>query len=180
MYRVYLCFFSTKNIFGFWPSYLVYTISRFILACSTRGIGVTGFVLATELVGPKSKFLTAIIVQYFFAFGQLFLTRLWINLPTVLFGILSLIAAFLVLMLPETLNRTLPQTIEDTEQMGLTWYVIIILKIFKKTFQNKFITCIRDDQRTSEQEGQINIKNNDHDLNEDRLLNENLKGINDS
>ncbi|CAF0924379.1 unnamed protein product [Rotaria sp. Silwood1] len=51
----------------------VYTISRFILACSTRGIGVTGFVLATELVGPKSKFLTAIIVQYFFAFGQLFL-----------------------------------------------------------------------------------------------------------
>ncbi|CAF1201860.1 unnamed protein product [Rotaria sp. Silwood1] len=108
------------------------------------------------------------------------LTRLWINLPTVLFGILSLIAAFLVLMLPETLNRTLPQTIEDTEQMGLTWYVIIILKIFKKTFQNKFITCIRDDQRTSEQEGQINIKNNDHDLNEDRLLNENLKGINDS
>ncbi|CAF0924397.1 unnamed protein product [Rotaria sp. Silwood1] len=90
------------------------------------------------------------------------LTRLWINLPTVLFGILSLIAAFLVLMLPETLNRTLPQIIEDTEQMGLT------------------CTCIRDDQRTSEQEGQINIKNNDHDLNEDRLLNENLKGINDS
>jgi len=61
------------------------------LACSTRGIAVTGFVLgdyikffcmcrkylfiylATELVGPKNKFLTAIIVQYFFAFGQLFL-----------------------------------------------------------------------------------------------------------
>ena len=29
--------------------------------------------LATELVGPKNKFLTAIIVQYFFASGQLFL-----------------------------------------------------------------------------------------------------------
>lgn len=83
--------FPQKEIFGFWPSYSVYTISRFILACSTRGIAVTGFVLgnssfkilqnktfvvfysATELVGPKNKFLTAIIVQYFFAFGQLFL-----------------------------------------------------------------------------------------------------------
>ncbi|CAF0776156.1 unnamed protein product [Adineta steineri] len=54
-------------------NYLVYTISRFILACSTRGIAVTGFVLATELVGPKNKFLTAICVQYFFASGQLFL-----------------------------------------------------------------------------------------------------------
>ena len=49
------------------------------------------------------------------------------NLPTVLFGILSLVAAFLVLMLPETLNRTLPQTIEDTEQMGLSWYDFVRL-----------------------------------------------------
>ena len=57
----------------------------------------------------------------------LFQTRIWINLPVVLFGILSLIAAFLVLMLPETLNKTLPQTIEDTEQMGLSWYVFHIL-----------------------------------------------------
>jgi hypothetical protein len=47
----------------------------------------------------------------------------WINFPTVLYGILSLIAALLVLMLPETLNKPLPQTTEDTEQMGLTWYV---------------------------------------------------------
>ncbi|CAF0776174.1 unnamed protein product [Adineta steineri] len=70
----FICaFFPQKNLFGFWPSYLVYTISRFILACSTRGIAVTGFVLATELVGPKNKFLTAICVQYFFASGQLFL-----------------------------------------------------------------------------------------------------------
>jgi hypothetical protein len=38
-----------------------------------------------------------------------------------LFGTLSLVAALLVLILPETLNKTLPQTIEDTEQMGLVW-----------------------------------------------------------
>jgi hypothetical protein len=36
-----------------------------------------------------------------------------------------LIAAISVLILPETLNRTLPQTVEDTEQMGLAWYVFI-------------------------------------------------------
>ncbi|CAF1109757.1 unnamed protein product [Rotaria sordida] len=47
------------------------------------------------------------------------LTRVWINLPTILYGILSLLAALSVLILPETLNKTLPQTIEDTEQMGL-------------------------------------------------------------
>ena len=28
-------------------------------------------------------------------------------------------------MLPETLNKTLPQTIEDTEQMGLVGYVAL-------------------------------------------------------
>lgn len=39
-------FFPQKTTFGFWPSYVVYTISRFFLACATRGISVTGFVLS--------------------------------------------------------------------------------------------------------------------------------------
>ncbi|CAF3655008.1 unnamed protein product [Rotaria socialis] len=58
--------FSQKDIFGFWPSYLIYLTSCFVFACSIHGILVTGFVLATELVGPKYKLLTAIIAQYFF------------------------------------------------------------------------------------------------------------------
>ncbi len=41
-------FFPQKTTFGFWPSYIVYTIGRFILACSTRGISVTGFVLSKK------------------------------------------------------------------------------------------------------------------------------------
>ena len=32
-------------------------------------------------------------------------------------------------MLPETLNKTLPQTIEDTEQMGLSWYAFLSLRV---------------------------------------------------
>ena len=36
-------------------------------------------------------------------------------LPGPLFGILSVAAGLLVLLLPETLNRPLPQTIEDIE-----------------------------------------------------------------
>jgi hypothetical protein len=39
-------FFPQKTTFGFWPSYIMYTISRFILACATRGVSVTGFVLS--------------------------------------------------------------------------------------------------------------------------------------
>lgn len=50
---------------------------------------------------------------------------MWINLPNILCGILSLLAAFSALILPETLNKTLPQTVEDTEQMGLAWYVCL-------------------------------------------------------
>jgi hypothetical protein len=95
-------FLPQKSKFGFWPSYLGYTLGRFILACTTRGIAIIGFVLgkyrskmkqdqvylifvvrkmqlsflfslATELVGPKNKFLVAIIIQYCFALGQLIL-----------------------------------------------------------------------------------------------------------
>ncbi|CAM4769607.1 unnamed protein product [Rotaria magnacalcarata] len=58
--------FSQKDIFGFWPSYLIYLTSCFIFACSIPGILITGFVLATELVGSKYKLLTAIIAQYLF------------------------------------------------------------------------------------------------------------------
>ena len=36
-------------------------------------------------------------------------------------------------MLPETVNKTLPQTTEDTEQMGLAWYVFHSLTNIEKT-----------------------------------------------
>jgi len=37
------------------------------------------------------------------------------------YGVTSLFAVFLATIFPETLNKPLPQTIEDVENMGLAW-----------------------------------------------------------
>jgi MFS family permease len=50
----FLCAFGPQVVFGFWPSYVIFIIARFLLACSTRGISVSGFVLGSEL-GKKKK-----------------------------------------------------------------------------------------------------------------------------
>jgi len=69
----FLCAFGPQEAIGFWPSYLIFIVARFLLACSTRGISVSGFVLGSEIVGPKKRLLAGIVIEYFFAFGQLFL-----------------------------------------------------------------------------------------------------------
>ncbi|XP_018578503.1 organic cation transporter protein isoform X2 [Anoplophora glabripennis] len=46
------------------------------------------------------------------------MTRIWIHLPLLIFGTLSLIGGVLSLALPETLNRKLPETIEEGEAFG--------------------------------------------------------------
>jgi len=48
-----------------------------------------------------------------------YLTRIWIHLPILLYGIVSLPAAILALMFPETLNKPLPQTVAEVERMGI-------------------------------------------------------------
>ncbi|XP_060061101.1 solute carrier family 22 member 2 [Erinaceus europaeus] len=45
------------------------------------------------------------------------LTDLWQELPLVVFGVLGLIAGLLVLLLPETRGKALPETIEEVEAM---------------------------------------------------------------
>lgn len=37
--------FGPQDAFGFKISILIYTISRFLIACGTRGINVTGYIL---------------------------------------------------------------------------------------------------------------------------------------
>jgi hypothetical protein len=45
----FLCTFGPQPSFGVWPSYIIFVIARFLLACSTRGISESGFVLGSEM-----------------------------------------------------------------------------------------------------------------------------------
>ena len=46
------------------------------------------------------------------------LQKYWQPLPLVVFGTSSIIAGFLILMLPETLDEILPETLQDGEDFG--------------------------------------------------------------
>ncbi|XP_078086607.1 solute carrier family 22 member 2-like [Mustelus asterias] len=54
------------------------------------------------------------------------LAAIWIEMPLVVFGVIGLIAGSLVLLLPETKGLTLPDTIEDVE--NIRWWKTGILK----------------------------------------------------
>ena len=44
--------FGPQKAFGFYTSYSLYAISRFLIACGTRGINVTGFILGIPERNP--------------------------------------------------------------------------------------------------------------------------------
>jgi hypothetical protein len=68
--------FGPQRHFGFMTSYVIYVLSRFLMACGTRGINETGYVLALELVGSELRSRCAIGFEFFFSFGQLILVFL--------------------------------------------------------------------------------------------------------
>lgn len=45
----FICTFGPQPAFGFTISYVIFVTARFLLACSTRGISVSGFVLGSEI-----------------------------------------------------------------------------------------------------------------------------------
>ncbi|CAF3355901.1 unnamed protein product [Rotaria sp. Silwood1] len=103
----FLCAFGPQPIYGFWPSYVIFVTARFLLACSTRGISVSGFVLGSEIVGPSKRLLTGIVIEYFFAFGQLFLALFanYIRTWRALTGAISIFTVpfiFFYFILPES------------------------------------------------------------------------------
>ncbi|CAF1248938.1 unnamed protein product [Rotaria sordida] len=65
--------FCPQDVFGTGYSHLFFLIARFLLACSTRGISESGFVLSSELVSPRKRVMAGAVMTYFYAFGQLWL-----------------------------------------------------------------------------------------------------------
>ena len=65
-----------QEAYGFMTSYIIYALSRFLMACGTRGINETGYVLALELVSPKKRSHIGIGFEFSFAIGQLILVVL--------------------------------------------------------------------------------------------------------
>lgn len=49
---------------------------------------------------------------------MLFQSHIWQPLPLLIFGVLALIGGLMSMVLPETLNKKLPETIEEGEQFG--------------------------------------------------------------
>jgi len=54
------------------------------------------------------------IIDLFF-----FQTRIWLQLPILVFGVISILAVAFVSICPETFNRPLPQSIDEVELVGL-------------------------------------------------------------
>ncbi|CAF3321048.1 unnamed protein product [Rotaria sp. Silwood2] len=69
----FMCAFAPHPKLGFEISYALFVLGRFLLACAIRGVGLTGFVIGVEIVGPEQRLFTGIVIEYFFAGGELIL-----------------------------------------------------------------------------------------------------------
>lgn len=109
------CAFSSMYVFTaeLWPTSLRNTIANL---CSM--IGRVGGMLAPFtplLVSSPGVYTPTAVVSNPFSFWQAQITP---KLPFFLFGGFAIAAAFLIVILPETLNCKLPETIEDAENVG--------------------------------------------------------------
>jgi len=62
-----------QRSFGPWISYVIYSISRFIIAIGTRGINLTAYILGIELLDSKRKTFAGMVFQFSFPSGQILL-----------------------------------------------------------------------------------------------------------
>ncbi|CAF0791707.1 unnamed protein product [Adineta steineri] len=103
----FLCTYGPQARFGVWPSYIIFVIARILLACSTRGISESGFVLGSEMVEPDKRLMVGIVMDYFFVFGEFFLVlmayifRTWRTL-TLVITLFTIPFCFFYFILPES------------------------------------------------------------------------------
>lgn len=60
----FMCAFAPNRRFPFELSYALFVLGRFLLACATRGVALTGFVIGKFLVLSSLKFLW--LIKYSF------------------------------------------------------------------------------------------------------------------
>lgn len=70
------------NLTAFSPTYWSYFTFRFLTGCSTGGVGLCAFVLATEPVGPSMRGAAGMSTFYFFSSGIAFLSGIAYIFPT--------------------------------------------------------------------------------------------------
>lgn len=70
-----------------------------------RNVGLGACLLAARIGGISAPYL-------------ILLSDVWKPLPMVIFGVLTLIGGINARMLPETLNKELPETLEQAENFG--------------------------------------------------------------
>lgn len=67
-----------------------------------------------------------------------YLSYIHMTLPLIILGVIGIIGGFLCLFLPETLNKELPQTLDDGEQFGLNQGFWDFPWCNQKRYNNKF------------------------------------------
>ncbi|CAF1264627.1 unnamed protein product [Adineta steineri] len=103
----FMCALAPHPKLTFEISYAFFILGRFLLACGTRGVALTGFVIGAEIVGPKQRLFTGIVIEYFFAGGELillgfaYLIRTWRSLNMAL-AIISIPFLLFYFILPES------------------------------------------------------------------------------
>ncbi|CAF3355785.1 unnamed protein product [Rotaria socialis] len=102
-----ICALAPEELIGRGTSYHFFALGRFLLACATRGISITAFVIGSEIVGSKQRLFAGIVIKYFFALGELLLLsfavtiRTWRTLNAVL-AVVPVPFIFFYFILPES------------------------------------------------------------------------------
>ncbi|CAF3885922.1 unnamed protein product [Adineta steineri] len=103
----FLCAYGPQEDLGFDISYALFVFGRFLLACASRGVALTAFVIGVEIVGPAQRVFSGIVIEYFFALGELILLvfaymfRTWRLLHATL-AVLSIPFLFFYFLIPES------------------------------------------------------------------------------
>ncbi|CAF1379636.1 unnamed protein product [Adineta ricciae] len=144
----FLCAFGPQQKFGVRSSYIIFMIARFLLACSTRGISESGFVLGSEMVNPDKRLMVGMVMDYFFTSGEFFLVfmayflRTWRSLTFVI-TLFTIPFCFFYLILPESPRWLVSKGRFDEAEQILRH----IAAVNKRDFDSDAYERLKDDQK---------------------------------